>query len=153
MPSGRHFALVVCDPEVTQGVGQRAESSGRNSACQCNAGGSLVARMLSSSTSSSEVNTAASQGVDAIAVCLRVNRASILVPLRPVGPGACAGFGTDRTVSTVASECEGFHTVGRVGDGDWWERPERETESELGGVRIDFAGRLSSRELGRGRPR
>jgi hypothetical protein len=37
--------------------------------------------------------------------------------LRPLRPGACIGFGTDRTMSITALGCEGSHTNGRVGDG------------------------------------
>jgi hypothetical protein len=36
---------------------------------------------------------------------------------RPVRPGECIGLGTDRTMSVMASGCEGTHTDGRVGDG------------------------------------
>jgi hypothetical protein len=50
--------------------------------------------------------------VDAIAGRLRANGAGAWAVFRPVGAGACVGFGTDRTVSTAASGCEGSHVDG-----------------------------------------
>ena len=51
---------------------------------------------------------------------LRVNGQALRAIFRPVRAGACVGFGTDRTVSTAASGCEGSHTNGRIGDGLVW---------------------------------
>ena len=48
---------------------------------------------------------------DAIAGHLRVN-AGLRALFRPVGASARVGFGTDRTVSTAASGCEGSHVDG-----------------------------------------
>ena len=50
--------------------------------------------------------------VDAIAGRLRVNGQALRAIFRPVRVGACVGFGTDRTVSTAASGCEGSHVNG-----------------------------------------
>jgi hypothetical protein len=50
--------------------------------------------------------------VDAVAGRLGVNGQALRAIFRPVRAGACVGFGTDRTVSTAASGCEGSHGDG-----------------------------------------
>jgi hypothetical protein len=76
--------------------------------------------------------------VDAIAGRLRVNGQALRAIFRPVRVGACVGFGTDRTVSTAASGCEGSHVDGPEGtqDRNW-----------SVGVRFGHAAALASEVL------
>jgi hypothetical protein len=88
--------------------------------------------------------------VDGIAGRLRVNGQALRPIFRPVRAGACVGFGTDRTVSTAASGCEGSHVddprrhIGLV-----W--PRRDTRPELVG-RVPLRSRSGAGQRSAGPP-